>query len=390
MSWFETAQEHIRLEGLAGWLLYDFRGSNPIARRLLGLGGLITRRVFLLIPASGEPTLLVHAIERGSLPRLPYRVVSYSSRQSLERQLEAMLPKGRLAMEYSPRNDIPYLSLVDAGTIELLRDLGVEPVSSGDLLQPFSAWNERQLRDHEQAVAGVYRARDAALAMIAEDFRKGERPSERDVQACVEERLLDAGLTFEHGPIIGFGPHAGDPHYVTPPGGGRRLEAGDAILLDIFARKDSVDSPYADITWMAVAGAPSGELAKAFSVVRDARDAAVEVIRRAYGEGRPVSGAEADRAARSLIEENGYGEAFIHRTGHSLGIQSTHGDGVHLDDFETSDTRRLLPGSAVTVEPGIYLPEFGVRSEINLVIEESGPRITTEPQQELTVIPLGD
>lgn len=386
MDWIETAQQELRRQGLAGWLIYDFRGSNTLARRFLGFGGLITRRIFLLVPVEGRATLLVHAIERGSLPELPYRIVSYSSRSSLEEELAGLLPRERIAMEYSPRNDIPYLSQVDAGTIELIRELGTVPVSSGDLLQVFSAWSDDQLASHERAVAGVYRAKDQAFAHLRREIAAGRPVDERGLQEVIEAELGLAGLEFDHGPIVGFGPNSGDPHYGTPATGGKRLEPGDAILLDIFAKEPGEDSPYADITWMGAFGTPSKELQQVFAVVRDARDIGVRTMREAYEAGRHPEGREIDRAVRDYITGHGFGARFIHRTGHSLGTSGTHGDAVHLDDYETRDTRRLLPGIAVTVEPGVYLPEFGVRSEIDVVLEVDGPRLTTEAQRELTIV----
>jgi Xaa-Pro aminopeptidase len=386
MNWVSKAQDELRKQGLAAWLLYDFRGSNPIAKRFLGLGGFITRRVFLLVPAEGRPTLLVHAIERGSLPQLPFDIISYSSRSSLEAELAELLPEDRVAMEYSPRNDIPYLSCVDAGTVELVRELGAVPVSSGDLLQAFSSWSDEQLASHERAAAVLYDAKNAAFEHIAKRTGDGRVVDEAEVQRVIVEELKRGGLVFDHPPIVGFGPHSGDPHYATPSDGGRELEPCDAILLDIFAKEPGVDLPYADITWMGVYGEPSERLGEVFQVVRDARDVGVQVMRDAYRAGRHPTGCEVDRAVRNHIVAHHFGEAFIHRTGHSLGIDSTHGDAVHLDDYETRDTRLLLPGIAVTVEPGVYLEEFGVRSEIDVVIEEHGPRITTEPQRELTVV----
>jgi Xaa-Pro aminopeptidase len=386
MDWIGKAQDELAHQGLAAWLIYDFRGSNPVARRFIGLGGLITRRVFLLVPVQGKPTLLVHAIERGSLPDLPYEIVSYSSRVSLEAELAQLLPEDRVAMEYSPRNDIPYLSYVDAGTVELVRELGAEPVSSGDLLQAFSSWTPDQLAAHERAAAGVYRAKDAAFEYLGRQVSGGQEVSESELQQVIIAELRRAGLEFDHGPIVGFGPNSGDPHFATPDSGGRELQPRDAILLDIFAKEPGEDRPYADITWMGVFGEPSPKLREVFEVVRDARDLGVETIRHAFSIGRWPEGREIDRAVRDFITSHHYGEAFIHRTGHSLGTNGTHGNAVHLDDFETRDTRRLLPGIAVTVEPGVYLPEFGVRSEIDVVIEQYGPRITTEPQRELTVV----
>lgn len=389
MDWIDEAQEELRRQGIPAWLIYDFRGSNPIAARFLGLQGLITRRVFLLVPAQGRPTLLVHAIEQGSLPELPFDVASYSSRDSLEAELAAILPAERVAMEYSPRNDIPYISHVDAGTIELVRELGAQPVSSGDLLQVFSIWTPGQLESHERAAKAVYAARDAAYAFMREMLADGREVSEDRVSKVIVDELERLKMTSHHGPIVGFGPHSGDPHFDTPQTNGRVLAPGDAILLDIFAKEDSPEAPYADITWMGSCGEPSKELAEVFEVVRGARDSAVRTMRDAVEAGRFPSGNEADRAARQHIIGKGYGEAFIHRTGHSLGTESTHGNAVHLDDFETRDTRKVLPGIAVTVEPGVYLGDFGVRSEIDVYMERDGPTITTDPQRELSIVEPG-
>ena len=387
MEWIDKAQGEIRAQGLAGWLLYDFRGSNPIAARFLDFGGFITRRVLLFVPAQGRPTLLIHAIERGSLPALPFEIVTYTSRTSLEERLREILPQGEVAMEYSPRGDIPYLSLVDAGTIELVRELGVTPVSSGDLLQVFSAWTPDQIAAHERAAALVYEARDLALEQIARLTAAGTGVTESDVSRTIMAHFEANGVWVDHGPIIGFGPNSGDPHYATRVEGGRALQPGDAILLDIFGKLDEPQAPFADITWMGVYGEASAEFERVFGIVREARDIGVQTIRDAYAAGEYPSGAQVDRAVREHIEAHGFGEAFLHRTGHSLGLTATHGDAVHLDDFETRDTRRLLPGVAVTIEPGVYLPEFGVRSEINVIMTEEGPRVTTEPQRELSVIP---
>lgn len=386
-DWLQTAQQELQRQELTGWLIYDFRGLNPFAKRFVKLGNiLLSRRWFLFIPANGTPTLLLHAIERGSLPTLPFTIRTYSSRESLALTLEQLLPKDKVALEYSPMNDIPYVSYVDAGTIELLRTLGVTPVSSAELLQAFSAWTPEQLEQHLKAATHVMHAKDLGFAFIEEQLRMGNTVRETDVQRAITDYFDSQGLTYDHPPIVGFGPHAGDPHYSPQEGSDRMLEPGDAILLDIFAKLTAEDAPYADITWMGSCGEPSAHLQEIFAIVRDARDVAVETIRVAYRSGRYPQGYEADRATRDFITAKGYGEAFVHRTGHSLGTRNAHGDAVHLDDFETRDTRTLSPGIAVTVEPGIYLKEFGVRSEINVVLEPDGPRVTTGLQTELRVV----
>ena len=388
MNWIETAQAELQKENLAGWLLYDFRGSNPVAKRFLDLGGgLLSRRVFLFVPATGTPTLLLHAIERGSLPELPFEIRAYSSRQSLEKELEHLLPQAKIALEYSPDNDIPYVSHVDAGTVDMLRSLNVEVVSSADLLQAFSAWTPEQLAAHLTAAEHVLQAKDIAFEFLALQTQMGTTIHETTLQKVITDYFDAQKLEYDHAPIVGFGPHAGDPHYSPQAGADAVLKPGDAILIDLWAKLPEKNAPYADITWMGCYGEPSEKLQAVWETVRDARDLAVATIQQAYDAGRYPQGREIDRATRDFIASKGYGDAFFHRTGHSLGTQHTHGEAVHLDDFETRDTRELRPGVAVTVEPGVYLADFGVRSEINLVLEESGPRVTTEEQRELIVIP---
>lgn len=387
MTWLKTAQSELNAQGLAAWLIYDFRGINPVAKRFLNLGGLLTRRVFLLVPAEGQATLLVHAIELKSLPKLPYRVRSYSSHASLEAALNEMLPKTKVALEYSPNNDIPYVSHVDAGTVDMLRGLGVEVVSSADLLQAFSAWTPEQLKAHQSAAEHVLQAKDIAFEFISLQTQMGNSLRETDVQNVITDYFDSHHLIYDHPPIVGFGAHAGDPHYSPVAGSDAYLEAGNAILIDLWSKLPEEDAPYADITWMGCYGEPSEDLKNVWAIVRDARDLAVKTIQDAYEAGRYPQGLEVDRATRNFITDEGYGQAFIHRTGHSLGSRYTHGEAVHLDDFETRDTRDLRPGIAVTVEPGIYLKDFGVRSEINLVLDEKGPKITTDAQTELILIP---
>ena len=389
MDWIETAQAELERQGLAGWLLYDFRGSNPVAKRFLDLGGgLLSRRVFLYVPAVGTPTLLLHAIERGSLPELPFEVRVYSSRESLKEELKKMLPQAKVALEYSPDNDVPYVSHVDAGTVDMLRSLHVEVVSSADLLQAFSAWTPEQLAAHLKAAEHVLQAKDIAFEFLSLQTQMGTTIRETTLQKVITDYFDSQGLEYDHPPIVGFGSHAGDPHYSPKAGADAVLTPGDAVLIDLWAKLPEKSAPYADITWMGCYGEPSEKLLEVWKTVRDARDLAVATIQQVYDEGRHPQGREIDRATRDFISGKGYGDAFIHRTGHSLGTQHTHGEAVHLDDFETRDTRELRPGVAVTVEPGVYLKDFGVRSEINLVLEEGGPRVTTEEQRELVVVPV--
>lgn len=380
-----VAQAELTRLGLPGWLIYDFRRLNRIAARFLNLGpGMLTRRVYLYVPAEGQPTLLVHAIERGSLdPDLPVTVRSYSSHGSLREELQAILPADRIAMEYSPQGDIPYLSFVDAGTVEMLQSLGVEPVSSGDLLQVFSAWTEEQMAAHRQAAAHCLRAKDEAYAWMTARLADGAEVREAQVQDVITAYFEANGLEYGHAATVGFASNAGDPHYAPLHGSDRNLQPGDAILIDLWCKLPGDTNPYADITWCGSCGEPTAEHTRLFEVIATARDLGVKFIRDSIAAGEFPRGCDVDDVVRRHIEAHGHGEAFTHRTGHSIGLDAPHGEGVHLDNFETHDTRRVLPGMAVTIEPGIYLPHVGVRTEINLIMREDGPEVTTDLQFEL-------
>lgn len=388
MTWTERAQTFLKSAGLDGWLIYDFRGTNPVAAKFLNLRGLLSRRIFFYVPASGQATLIVHAIEAKSLGDLPYTLRTYSSRQSLREVLASVLSAATVAMEYSPQNDIPYVSHVDAGTLELVRSLGSTVVSSADLLQQFASWTPQQLAAHQTAVRHVEAARDLAFEYLTLQTQIGQQVHETDVQQVMVDYFRVHALEFGHAPIVAFGSHSGDPHYSPRSGHDAVLQAGDAIMIDVWCKLPEVDAPYADITWMGVYGEPSEELLNVFQIVTAARDVAVLTLSEAYKAGRQPAGFEIDRATRNYIAEQGFADAFIHRTGHSLGTRYTHGEAVHLDDYETHDSRIIAPGVALTIEPGIYLDAFGVRSEINLYVTEDGPQITTAIQRQLEVVPL--
>ena len=392
MDWIETAQAALLEASLDAWLLYDFRGANPTARaRIAPLldGGVASRRVFLLVPVEGEPVLLVHAIERGSVPPLPFEVRAYSSRDSLERALRALLAgRTRVAMEYSPGGDNPYIGTVDAGTVEMVRSLGVDVRSSGEIAQALEVWTPRQIEAHLEAAEAVLAAKDRAFGFLGERLALGAEVHETEVQRLIAEFFEARGMVFDHPPNVSFGAHAGDPHYVPRPGQDAVVRAGDVVLIDLWARLDEEGAPYADVTWMGVCGEPTAELTKAFAAVVEARDAAFRAIAEAYAAGRPPEGGSIDRVARDLLAARGYGDdVFIHRTGHSLGSRHTHGDAAHLDDFETRERRRLVPGLGITIEPGVYFPHFGVRSEIDVLLDADGPRATTDLQGELERLP---
>jgi Xaa-Pro dipeptidase len=366
-------QRAIGALGLDGWLLYDFHGQNPTALGALGLGGhMLTRRWAYLVPAAGEPSLLVHAIEAGSFPaHVPGRRRSYASWQSFRAGLEEMLsglPGRRLAMEYFPMAGIPYLSRVDAGTIELVRSLGVEVVSSGELVQQFLCrFDDRQIESHARACRAIDEAKDEAFARVGEEHRRGREPAEHEIQDLLMARFAARGLVTDHPPIVAVNGHAADPHYVPSRERPTPIRRGDLLLIDLWAREPRGDDPYADITWVAFCGdRPTARMEEVFRVVAGARDAGFGLVETAFREGRRLQGWQVDRVVRDHVGAHGLGDRFVHRTGHSIGFASAHGDGANMDDLETHDTRELVERTAFSIEPGVYLPEegLGVRTEI--------------------------
>jgi Xaa-Pro dipeptidase len=380
---------------LDGWLLYDFHGQNPTAVSALGLSGhMLTRRWFYLVPARGTPRLLVHAIEQGSFPAgVPGERRSYASWQSLRAALEEMLaglPGRRLAMEYFPMAGIPYLSRVDGGTLEMVRSLGVEVVPSAELVQAFLCrWDPLQVESHVRAVGAIDEAKDQAFARVGEAHRAGREPMEHEIQDFLLSRFAERGLVTDHPPIVAVNGHAGDPHYVPSAQHPTPIRRGDLLLIDLWAKEPAAADPYADITWVAFCGdRPPPRVEEVFRVVADGRDAGLRTVEQAWRERRPLQGWQVDRVVRDLIAARGYGDRFVHRTGHSLGTTSAHGDGANMDDLETHDTRELLEGTAFTIEPGVYLPEqgIGVRLEIDVVLTAGGPKVFSPVQRELVRI----
>jgi Xaa-Pro dipeptidase len=365
-----AVQQALADDDLDGWLLYDFHGLNPIAQRLAALEGRhVTRRWFYFIPRIGTPRRLVHAIEPRTLDHLPGDTHLYASRQELERGLAAVLAGARrVAMEYSPRCAIPYVSRVDAGTVDLVRACGVEVVSSGDLVGRFEAsWTDGQIASHRRASAALYRIKDLTFHWIGAQLDAGVPLRELEIQARMKAWFDDEGLVTDAGPIVAVQEHAGDPHYAPNPESSRLVQPSDLVLIDLWGKTTEPGAVYADITWTGVAGRPTPEMDAVFRVVAEARDAAIARVVDAVRSGEPIRGWQVDRAAREVIEGAGYGRHFVHRTGHSLG-PDVHGTGAHIDDYETRDERRLLPGTGFTIEPGIYLAAFGIRSEVNMVV----------------------
>jgi Xaa-Pro aminopeptidase len=384
-----AVQQALKKDGLDGWLLYDFHGSNPIARRLTDLvssSKLSTRRWYYLVPAEGAPRGLVHAIERHNLDRLPGDKQPYAGREQLAAGLKKLLHgMKRVAMEYSPGNAIPYVSRVDAGTVEAVRQLGVDVVSSGDLIQRFEAvWSDEALLTHRAASERLYRIKDRAFDLIRS--RAGQPLNEYDVQQAMVKWFEDEGLVSDSAPCVSAQENAGNPHYQPTATVFRAINRDEIVLLDLWGKLAMPGAVFADITWVGFTGsAVPDKYAKAFAAARDGRDAGIDLVKNAAREGRELRGFEVDRATRDVIERAGYGAQFIHRTGHSLG-EDVHGNGVHMDDYETHDERRLIPGTGFTIEPGIYTPEFGVRTEINMYVGERSAEVTGPMQTEIVTL----
>jgi Xaa-Pro aminopeptidase len=385
-----AVQAALKEEGLDGWLLYDFHGSNPIARRLTGLdnGFKTTRRWYYVIPASGEPRKLVHAIESHNLDHLPGGKTIYSQRDTLASGLTSVLGGlKRIAMEYSPGNNIPYISRVDAGTVEAVRGLGIDVGSSGDLVQRFEAiWSDQALQTHRAASDRLYRIKDRAFAMVRDGRAAGRALTELDVQRAMVGWFAEEGLIMDSPPVVAAQENAGDPHYGPSEKKFRAINANEVVLLDLWGKLPDPGAVYADITWVGfTAQAVPDRYVQAFNAARDGRDAAIALVTDAVAAGRELRGFEVDRACRDVLDKAGFGAQFVHRTGHSLGTE-VHGNGVHMDDFETHDERRLIPGTGFTIEPGVYSSAFGVRTEINMFVGEREATVTGPLQQEFVLL----
>jgi Xaa-Pro dipeptidase len=382
-----AVQAAIREAGLDGWLLYDFRGQNVLAQRVAGVGPKLSRRWFYFVPASGGPKKLAHAIEPGSLDHLPGSKTIYRRWQELEAGVGALVGGAkRVAMEYSARNANPYIGRVDAGTVELVKSFGCEVVASGDLIQLFEAtWDADQEKSHFEAAKLCREAYDVAFAFIADEIRAKGKVTETAVQARILKHFADNRMTTYSPPIVGVGPHSGDPHFDTSPQTDLPIERGSFVLIDLWAKMDRPRAVYADYTRVAFVGDTVPEkYAKVFNIVATARDAGIKTVKDAFAAKKPLKGWEVDDATRAVIEKAGYGDNFTHRTGHNIG-QEVHGNGAHIDGLETRDDRRIVPRTCFSIEPGIYLPEFGVRSEVDVYIDAAGTVHVTggEPQTEV-------
>ena len=369
-------QAALREFQLDGWLVMDFRGSNLLGRRVLGFADdqIKSRRWYYFIPAAGQPRKLVHRIETGSLDHVPGEKTVYLRWQELEAGLKGLVAGSkRIAMEYSPRNGNPYVSRIDAGTIELVRSFGVEIVSSGDLIQRFEAtWDDEQWQMHLAAAVHTNSAYEMAWRLIAERVRTRGSVRETEVQAAIMEHFRANGLTTYHPPIVAANEHSGDPHFDTTAATDVAMKEGDFVLIDLWAKLDQPRSVYSDLTRVGFIGREvPAKYEQVFQIVAAARDAAIAKVRDAFAAGRPLQGWEVDQAARDVIDKAGYGDRFIHRTGHSIG-QEVHGNGANMDNLETHELRLVMPRTCFSIEPGIYQPEFGVRSEVDVFVDAGG------------------
>ncbi len=385
----QAIQEALRAAELDGWLFYDHHHRDPIAYRILGLsGGLhITRRWYYFVPAAGEPRKLVHRVESTRLDPLPGRAEVYSSWQELEGGLSRLLGGAhRIAMQYSPRNAIMYVSMVDAGTIEVLRELGKTIVSSADLVSRFEAvLTPEQEKSHYEAQSKLDPILEAGFREIGRRVRSSET-NEYEMVQWFQHEMADAGLVWEHGPNVSVNANSSDSHYEPTAERHSPIRSGDFLLIDIWARLNREASIFYDITWTGVVDRdPTSDERRVFDTVRNARDAAIEKVRQAFAAARPIAGWEADDAARAVIRDAGYAEYFTHRTGHNI-ANDLHGNGAHLDNLETHDERLLLPHTCFSVEPGIYLKNFGIRSEINMMTGDREAHVTGRTQTELVRI----
>jgi Xaa-Pro aminopeptidase len=382
-------QAALRERNIDAWLFYDHHHRDPIAYRVLGLpeSMMTTRRWYYLIPAEGEPLKLVHRIEAGHLDSLLGKKSLYSGWQELFAQIKVLLsPYRDIAMQYSPNNLVFTLSLVDAGTVEMIRGLGKNVVSSGDLVALFEATlTEEQIKTHFAARDALDKITPAAFQEIGRQVRNGGT-NEYKIQQWIMNAFERENLVTVDAPIVGVNAHSGDPHYEPHAEGSSPIKEGDFVLLDIWAKQNKPGAVFYDITWTGFVGKnPSSRMLEVFNTVRDARDAGIKAVEQGIGAGKNMAGWQVDRAARDHIKKAGFGEYFIHRTGHSISTE-IHANGANMDDLEIHDERQILPNSIFSIEPGVYLPEFGVRSEINMLVRQNSAEVTGNIQREIVII----
>jgi Xaa-Pro aminopeptidase len=383
-------QSALRELDLDGWLLFDFHGLNPVATGMLGLEGLLSRRVFALVPREGTPIAISHAIEQGPWKRWPaeWPRERYSSWRSLEEQLGNLVKGKKVAMEYSPGDAVPYLDRVPAGVLEMVKNAGARVVTSGDLVTRFyAAWSPVHVESHRRAAAAIAQVAKDAFTVAGKRARGGAPLAEHELVRWILDRFAEQKLFCDHGPIVAAGANAANPHYEPSSAAARLINRGEILLIDLWGKEQTTTGVYADQTWMASLGQPSEQARSVWTAVRDARDAAIQLVQERVTKGEQIRGGEVDDAAREVIKERGFGEYFTHRTGHSIDPRDLHGSGPHIDNLETREERFLVPGVAFSIEPGVYIPgEIGMRSEVNVYLTQGKATVTPENvQRELIV-----
>lgn len=383
----QAALAELRLDG---WLLFDFHGLNPIAAGVLRLEGMLTRRIFALIPRDGVPVAISHNIEQAPWKHWPadWPRERYSSWRALEEQLAKLVKGKRVAMEYSPGDAVPYLDRVPAGVLEMVRDAGATVASSGELVSRFYAvWSAAHMASHQRAAAAIAQIARDAVTVAGKRARGGAPMAEHELQRWILERFGEKKLFADHGPIVAAGANAANPHYEPSAAQPRPIRTGDILLIDLWAKEQTADGVYADQTWMASLGEPSARARDVWNAVRDARDAAIALVQRKVAAGEDLRGADVDDAARAVITSRRFGEWFTHRTGHSIDSRDLHGSGPHIDNLETREDRLLIPGVAFSIEPGIYVPgDIGMRSEVNMFITADRAVVTPDAYQRELII----
>jgi Xaa-Pro aminopeptidase len=386
----DEIQRALREAGLEGWLFFDHHRRDPLSYRVLQFapGSAVTRRWFYFIPAHGEPYGLVHKIEAQTLAPLPGNHIQYAGWSTLIEGLKTLLGGARrIAMQYSPNCAVPYVAMVDAGTIELVRSLGVEVLTSANLIQNFEArWTRHQLDLHLEAGRKIDQIRGEAFTRVSEKLRIGERVTEWEMQRFILDRFADEGLVTDHGPDVAVNANASNPHYDPKKDSCSEICRGDLVLMDMWAKLDRPDAVYYDITWIGFCGEqPPTPIQRVFSIVTEARNRAIRRVTEAVNSGQTLQGFQVDDAARSYITEQGFGDAFFHRTGHSIGTE-VHGSGANMDNLETHDERSIIPWTCFSIEPGIYLPDFGIRSEVDVFVGDGAARVTGEIQDRIILL----
>ena len=383
-------QAALRELQLDGWLLFDFHGLNPVATGMLGMDGLLTRRIFALVPREGTPVAISHAIEQAPWKRWPteWPRERYTSWRSLEEYLGKLVKGKKLAMEYSPGDAVPYLDRVPAGVLEMVKAAGAKVVSSGELVTRFyAAWSPAHVESHKRAAAAIAQIARDAINVAGKRAKGGAPLAEHELARWILDRFAEQKLFTDHGPIVAAGANAANPHYEPSSASPRPIDRGDILLIDLWAREQTKDAVYADQTWMASLGEPSHRAKDVWTAVRDGRDAAVALVQARVDKGEAIRGAEVDDAARAVIKKRGFGEYFTHRTGHSIDPRDLHGSGPHIDNLETREERLLIPGVAFSIEPGVYISgEIGMRSEVNVYLQGGKAYVTPDNYQKDLIV----